>query len=260
MNAQIQVVPGDLMKCDHCHVVIYGLVDPNTQQIRYVGKTRQKVSSRLSAHLRERSKCHRLNWIKSLQDRGQKPEIIILEEIFGAWPWEESERYWIAHGRAEGWPLTNNTSGGDGVRDLSAETRERMRQTWLGRKHSPDAVEKIRALKTGVKASDETRAKMSRSHRGRKIQWIDTIADRLRKLSADQIAEIKERLFAGTRVGILATEFGVHRTTLSKIKAGTYLARNQGSKRTAERAQRSGTLLDRMDAGDPVEPAETEAA
>lgn len=47
-----------------------------------------------------------------------------------------------AHGHANKWPLTNATSGGDGVPDLPPETRQRMAQVWIGRKHRPESLKK----------------------------------------------------------------------------------------------------------------------
>ena len=76
--------------------------------------------------MNDKSKCHRANWLQSLKSKGLKPDIVILEEINGKWPWQESERYWIARAKKLGWPLTNNTSGGDGVPDLPEETRKKI--------------------------------------------------------------------------------------------------------------------------------------
>lgn len=210
-------------------VYIYGLIDPRTQLIRYVGKTNQALPSRLNSHIQDRGRCHRVNWISELRRLGLKPEIVLIERLEGNWPWQEAERYWIAYGRANGWPLTNNTSGGDGVCDLPPETRERMRATWLGRKHSPETIIKLRAARRLRKTSDETKQKMRASMIGRKILWLDKIALANRKLTPDHAIEISERRAAGERVIDLAREYGVHRTTISKIRTGKYFL-NMGPK------------------------------
>jgi NUMOD3 motif len=222
---EIRAVPSCLRA-----VFIYALIDPETNEIRYIGKTTQEPSRRLLAHLRETCRCHRTHWINSLKSKGLRPGIIVLEMLHGAWPWQEAERFWIAHGRASGWPLTNNTSGGDGVPNLPPEARERMRLAWLGRKRPPETLAKMRAVQLGRKASLETRAKMSRAHTGRKIAWVGKIAVALRRITPDQAIAIRQRLAAGETVTALAAEFGVHRTTLSKIKAGTYFVFGQGIK------------------------------
>lgn len=92
-------------------VYIYGLKDPRTGEIRYVGK---------SVHPRERykqhvkggeSNLHKGRWIADLRRAGLKPEMIILEETTEA-EWEARERHWIKQGLDSGWPLTNIAAGG----------------------------------------------------------------------------------------------------------------------------------------------------
>lgn len=215
-------VPGLEYKNDTSKIVyIYGLIDPETLDLRYIGKSIRPLE-RLQNHMNERSNCHRSHWLQSLKARGLKPEMVIIEEIHGAWPWQESERYWIALARKLGAPLTNNTDGGDGVEGLPAETRKRMAAVWKGRKHKPETVEKFRLINTNRKASPETRAKMSAAQKGRLITWGDKLSEANRKISQENVPVILARLAAGEKVKDLADEFGVHRTTMSKIKKGVY--------------------------------------
>ena len=193
--------------------------------LRYIGKS-IRPQERLTNHMNERSNCHRSHWLQSLKRRGLKPELVIIETVDGEWPWQESERYWIRRALAAGIPLTNNTSGGDGVPDLPPETRERIRQASIGRKPTPEALRKQTEARRRRITTDETRKKMSRSQSGRKILWIDKVAESLRKLTTDA-AVIKRRLDQGERVNSLAVEYNVHRTTISKIKKGVYFERNR---------------------------------
>ncbi len=208
-------------------VKIYLLIDPITNEIRYVGKTIQPLKSRLSAHINEKSNCHRSHWIEKLKRAGVNPEIVLLEEIDGAWPWQESERFWIKYLRAIGINLTNNTSGGDGVPDLPEETRAKMRLTWLGRKHKPETIEKLRGCRKSYKHSKATKKKMSLSQRGRKITWGDKIAKGTRKLTDKDLLEITAALKKGEMVCSLAKKYHVHRTTISKVNTGNYLKKGQ---------------------------------
>lgn len=202
-------------------VYIYALVDPETDQIRYIGKS-IRPKERLQNHMNEKSNCHRSHWLQSLKKKGLKPHLVIIEEIYGAWPWQESERYWIAYARKHDWPLTNNTSGGDGVSGLPKETREKIRQTWLGRKHSPESIQRIREAVRGRKHTEEHKQKMRRIMSNRDITWGDKISESLRRFTKTQQKDIRERISSGEKVIDLAKEFGVHRTTISKIKKGTY--------------------------------------
>jgi hypothetical protein len=221
--------PGLLATGETGPVFIYALGDPETGLIRYIGKT-TNLEQRYTAHVNSPpTNCHRSHWIQSLKAKGLRPLMVVVEIIEGAWPWQEAERNWIARGRREGWPLTNNTNGGDGVPGLPAETRQRMAATWRGRKHKPATIEKLRAARALRVTSAATRAKMSASLLGRRIAWVDKVAAGLRKLNEGDIDAIRARLAAGEGTCALAMEFGVHRTTLSKIKVGTYLTQKRGS-------------------------------
>lgn len=93
-------------------VYIYGLVDPQTEEIRYVGKT-SNLKDRYSSHLfADDVNRHKCNWIKLLKKNGHKPRMIILEKATEK-NWEDRERFWIKHGYINGWKLTNISKGGD---------------------------------------------------------------------------------------------------------------------------------------------------
>lgn len=119
-------------------------------------------------------------------------------------------------------PDFHRPSGGDGVSDLPPESRERIRQAWIGRKHSAETRRKIGVASTQRKHSDEWRSLMRAKMSGRVIGWSTKISEANRKLDAKAISEIQRRLSCGEKVCVLAADFGVHRTTLSKVKAGTY--------------------------------------
>jgi hypothetical protein len=122
---------------------IYVLRDPRTNEIRYVGKTVQSLVRRLSAHiLRSANKrTHRDCWIAGVLMAGLTPRI---EEVDVAGDdWEEKERFWIAHFRAAGFDLTNQTDGGEGTPGLEmplhvrvqVSARQSARMTPEYRKH-----------------------------------------------------------------------------------------------------------------------------
>lgn len=203
-------------------VYIYGLTDPRTDEVRYIGKS-IRPALRYQNHLNERSNCHRCHWLTELRREGLLPGFMIFERIEGEWPWQEAERYLIAKARSLGWRLTNNTSGGDGVPDLPPEARARIAAVWKGRKHRPESIAKLKAARAlRPNHSAATRAKMSASQRGREIKWGDKLSVALRKFTPERVAEVKARLDAGEGTVALAREYQTHRTTISKIKVGTY--------------------------------------
>lgn len=202
-------------------IYIYALICPVSGGVRYIGKS-IRPKERLSNHMNEVSNCHRSHWIQGLKSSGLKPSMEILEEISDSRDWRDVERRWISLGLMLGWKLTNNTSGGDGVSGLPPETRERMRQTWIGRKHKPESIIKIGQASKGRKHTEEHKKEMSELMKKRDITWGDKIAESIRKLSEHDQLVIRDRLASGERVKDLAAEYGVHRTTLSKVKSGTY--------------------------------------
>lgn len=92
-------------------IYIYGLRDPLTDEIRYIGKT-NNIKARYSHHIACNDvNKHKINWILSLKELKLKPELVILEKT-NEQEWEEREKYWIKHGRDNGWRLTNISDGG----------------------------------------------------------------------------------------------------------------------------------------------------
>jgi hypothetical protein len=134
---------------------IYGLIDPIINQIKYVGWT-INIKRRFAQHIllcNLKKNTHKNNWIKKLLSLNLKPSIIILEEVSYDL-WNQKEKEWIKFfGRDN---LTNSTDGGEGVENLPEETLRRRSELNRG-ENNP---------RYGVRASDETRQKMSDSHKG----------------------------------------------------------------------------------------------
>lgn len=123
---------------------IYGLCDPQTKAIRYVGKSRALVK-RFLHHLSQSRqagfKRHSACWLSGLIQAGTPPTIVILEAIPPpeSATWEVRERHWIAALRASGCDLTNITRGGEGGATYGR----------LGKKNSPEHIAKTRAGRIG---------------------------------------------------------------------------------------------------------------
>lgn len=204
-------------------IYIYGLKDPFTDEIRYIGKS-VRPKERLTNHCNDKSKNHRTNWISSLMQKGKRPILVILEEMSIDSDWQERERFWIAYAKSIEWNLVNGTSGGDGVKDLCQEAKEKMLKTWTGRKHKPESIIKIGRASKGRKHSEKSKQYMKNIMTGREFtpEWKERISKAVRKLSDKDISDILSMLDSGYKVQELAKIYKVHRTTISKVKAGTY--------------------------------------
>jgi len=131
--------------------VIYGLIDPRDGFLKYVGKA-NNLKVRMYRHVCPSDKSRRSSWLIHLKRLGLRPEVVELEEVPHL-EWQECERFWIDSMRQMGCQLLNSTGGGDGVSNVTLETREKLRAIALAR----------------PKPSAETRLKMSLSRLGKKM-------------------------------------------------------------------------------------------
>lgn len=122
---------------------IYVLIDPETNEVRYVGKA-NNVSQRYKAHLnRARDhQTHKRNWLNTLRIKKLKPII----KVIGIVPikeWVYWENYWIKYYKEQGCDLTNNTLGGDGATFANQTSFKKGHKIWLGKNHSNETKIKI---------------------------------------------------------------------------------------------------------------------
>jgi hypothetical protein len=96
---------------------IYGLRCPIDNKIRYVGKA-DDPDRRYGTHVTLRelgagphaALSPKQAWIKTLQDKGLRPDMVVLEKVGAETAvWRAAERRWIEHLLAEGHPLTNSS-------------------------------------------------------------------------------------------------------------------------------------------------------
>lgn len=152
--------------------VLYGLLDPATLKLRYVGVTYcadgpdKRYRQHLSSARNPRTPC--AHWIASLAKRGLKPSFVIFADTYSGRDMYEMEVDIIARQRAAGTPLLNVTPGGrgGGIGPKSAEHAARISAGLKGKPKPPRTVEwrashaeKMR----GKKHSPETLAKMRES-------------------------------------------------------------------------------------------------
>lgn len=123
-------------------MVIYGLIDPRTGMLRYIGKT-DNISHRMISHHSFRTpSTHKECWLHELRQLLIGPEVFIVENV-NCDNWEEAERYWIEQFKFMGADLTNGTNGGDGGPPshearlkISRKMRDVMRETSVREKIS----------------------------------------------------------------------------------------------------------------------------
>ncbi len=131
--------------------LVYALIDPRTDCIRYIGKSSaglRRPASHAGKRALEKDRTYKGNWIRQLQTLGLTYEVRVLETTSNA-DLEDAEIRWIAHGRIACWPLTNQTSGGEGLKNPSQEVRDRIGAAHKGRKHSPETIARMQEAHKG---------------------------------------------------------------------------------------------------------------
>lgn len=175
-------------------VYIYGLYDPRTFELRYIGKT-VNLKTRLGKHIQEAKGYHGHNlykerWIRQLLSDNLKPILITIGKCTND-NWQEVEREYINTARERGINLTNLADGGVGAsagennprfgKPLSQEAKDRISQANKGKlkgekhplygggdKFTPEHRKNMSiSAKNKPPITDETRRRRSQSHMGK---------------------------------------------------------------------------------------------
>jgi group I intron endonuclease len=162
-----------LKAVDELTTMIYSLVDPETNIIRYIGKS-DNLNRRLSEHIKKskHSITHKNNWIVSLTKKGLSPIIEVID-IVPRHEWEFWEVFWIDQFKSWGFNLTNISNGGNGG-DLGPIVRKKISDKLKGRVNSEESKKKLseyRLGKTyeelyGIERALEVKSKMSNDRSG----------------------------------------------------------------------------------------------
>jgi hypothetical protein len=208
-------------------VAIYGLYDPRTDDLRYVGKS-TNPACRYAHHCMPsagRNNPHLGHWIAQLRTLGLRPTMRVLEYATDA-GWPARERDQIARAKDEGAPIVNVLPGGEGFTD--------------GHRHRPEVREKISAAQRGKSVSDVTRRRIAE---GRRSWWASlSDADRMARMAkvtraAAMVNGDPERARQSyERRGLAQRGKSVSAETRAKLSAA-----NRGHVRTAEQRLRQSS-------------------
>jgi len=128
---------------------IYALLDPETREIRYIGKAKS-AKRRYAQHLRDARRLMRpVNcWVLSLLNAESVPELTVLATCSDA-EWEEFERAAIATVRSSGARLLNLADGGSHI-PATVEQRRKCAETATRKRALTERSRKIWTLKRNL--------------------------------------------------------------------------------------------------------------
>jgi hypothetical protein len=174
------------------HGVIYALIDPRSEAIRYIGQTTyDEPSKRLQAHLcpsAVRKHSYLARWLKGLVDEGLKPDMVLIDVAYDQAELDLLEIEHIARYRQEGFRLVNLSDGGGGSAGVkkSPKAIEKTRQAHLGRPkpkspewrahmqvvmagrrtNTPEHMAKLHEARVGATHTEETKARIAEAKKG----------------------------------------------------------------------------------------------
>jgi transcriptional regulator with XRE-family HTH domain len=160
--------------------IIYGLTDPLSGQLRYIGKSsgglkrpkQHGMPSRLN-----KEKGYKVNWIKSLHTMGLTYGVVVIQELDSIEEMDNLERQWINYFKALGCPLTNIALGGTSYTGIfglmTNEHKKAISKALKGRPFSDIHKKRLSQVQIGRVASEATKLKMSQSRKG-KIPYVPT--------------------------------------------------------------------------------------
>lgn len=142
-----------------------------------------------------------------------------------------AEKYWIKYFRSNikdfGYNLTEGGEGCSG-RVVSEATRQKMREKAIGRKHSPETIEKLRAINLGRIPTNIEQLKIMNKGKKLSIEHKSNISKA--KKGAQFTQEHKNNMSKvriGKNLGSNNSFYGKHHTEANKIKS-----RGQNNKRS----------------------------
>jgi hypothetical protein len=155
--------------------LIYAVRD--NHWVRYVGKTCKALEWRLADHMntaRKGEQSHKGRGIRKMLQEGRLPTITLLAVANGTGSVEE--KAWIAYFRSYGIDLWNETDGGDGISNPSAEVRRKIGDGNRGKVRSDEFKKNVSLSRkgsvgwwTGKTHSEATKRKMSLAQKGHSL-------------------------------------------------------------------------------------------
>lgn len=152
-------------------VYIYTLSDPDSGEVRYVGKA-NNVSKRLATHIRDSRRSNRpvCNWVAKLVNGGKVPVITTIATCSSE-SWQEEERRQISLYRSNHSNLLNLADGGDQP-GINIESNRRNGRKTAEKIHNDPELHKIWRIKKN--AADALKW-MEKNSTPERLEWFKNV-------------------------------------------------------------------------------------
>lgn len=223
--------------------IVYGLCDPETKELRYIGFTVDTLTKRLNRHMNSKEKNHRTNWLNSIVRGGKKPEIFKIAET-DLENYQEDEIFYIEYFKSIGCNLVNATKGGEGWLGMKhrdkAKDKDSLAHRKLNDKEVRDIFEKYKeGFYTQEELAEEYKVKratilriINRNNKYRYIKQNKYLQDAhidksnrptgKKKLTKQDVLSIREKIGEGFSNKDLAKPYAIDPATISNIRCGKY--------------------------------------
>jgi hypothetical protein len=166
---------------------IYKLIDPMTNEIRYIGQTdniKRRYNDHISSSFNENSDSYdtyKARWIRKLKSNNLLPFIEILEECDNLEQSNIRERYYIDKLTIEGYKLTNSYVSD--VTEFSIDTKKKMSNAKKGK-----TLEEIVGLEKSIQLKEyySERTKLNNPNKSNDTLVREKISNTLKEYFSDK--------------------------------------------------------------------------
>jgi hypothetical protein len=172
-------------------IFVYGLCDPNTKQLRYIGITIQGFH-RIREHFYKSEKKSKISnclspsqsWINKLKIQNKIFEVVYLEYFDNEFGLDDAERFYIEYFRSIGASLLNVELGGKKENGITTDERKRISQKTKEAMARPEVRQKLinshvgqASHNKGKKVSPEVKNKISKAQEARVVYIQDNLGN-----------------------------------------------------------------------------------
>lgn len=202
------------------NIFVYGLIDPNTKELKYVGITIEGFR-RFQNHFCKKSRFNPVKkWIQGLRENGQIFDIVYLEYFnTDGEHLDEAEEFWISYFKSIGCELLNVTHGRRSFNFFQHADTHRYMSKIMKESHNTPEMKRRISEATCAAMTPEVIAKMSKSaQKPKSVSHAANIKAGQTKKFGLIVQDETGRIFNSLQEA--ADFYGMHKSTVQKAVYG----------------------------------------